>query len=228
MATSAKRSAGRKAPSRPVPVAPASSGTDRHAASQPKAEADEAAPPAIDSALDAWSASATREQLAWQIGLCRTLLRGAKAVRQAQAEAAERAESAQLRAADQLLSARGVSDFAEVQFELLRTNAEEAAQYWNRLGEVAVRSAAEAWQEGSTGWGRASAAAWEGLMQWTRWQAAVPQTADLVEAEVEHVANPFAASPLVWPAQEAARQVLDMAAGAWRDWLSVGSSGQPH
>jgi hypothetical protein len=235
MANSAKRTPARKASPRPVPSA-ASAAPARPAqqeledAEDAHPATEEAAPPAIDSALDAWSASTAREQLAWQINLCRAMLRSAKAVRQVQVEAAEHAEQAQMRAADQLLSARGVSEFAELQFALWRTNAEEATQYWSRLGETAVRSAAEALQESAAGWMRVSEAAWEGLSQWSRWQASVPQTAEVVEAEVEHVANPLNASPWVWPAQEAARQAFDVAAGAWRDWLSAanGNAGQPH
>ena len=199
----------------PDPAADNDASDESPAASGTSGEARPAAP-AIDSALDAWSSGTAREQLAWEIGACRALVRGARALRQAQMEAADRAESIQLRAADQLLSARGVTDFASIQFELLNAHAQETMNYWSSLVEVGIRNATETMQEGAAGWVRLSTATWDGLAQWSRWQASIPQTADLVEAEVEHVAHPFIASPMVWPAQEAARQAFDQPGPAQR------------
>jgi hypothetical protein len=42
----------------------------------------------------------------------------------------------------------------------------------------------------------------------------------MIQAELEHVLSPMAASPLVWPAQEATRQAAQMAASTWNDMLS--------
>lgn len=211
MATQASRTGNRK-PSRAAP--PEASATTEAAAS---------AEPTLDSTLDAWGAEATREHLAWEIAACSALLRGARALREAQMQAAENAETAHLKAAEQLLSARGVDDFASIQIELLRSDAEGAMQYWTRLSEIVSRHLADSWQEAGAGWVRASETLMKGMGQWTRLQSSLPQTADIVEAEVEHVANPFAASPLVWPAQEAARQAMGLASQGWNEWLSWGS-----
>jgi hypothetical protein len=186
------------------------------------------APPAIDSTLDAWVAQFAREQLAWQIGVSRAMLRGAKAMREAQMETAERAETACLKAGEQLLAARGVGEVSALQLDLLRAGGEEVLQHWTHLNEVAGRSLSEALQEAATGWSRLGAAAWDGLLQWSRWQAWVSPQSDLVEAEVEHMTNPIAASPMVWPAQEATRQAMSLAAQTWNDWLGNLGGGRPH
>jgi len=223
MATSANRAGARKTASRPTPAGNPSP-------QEAPAESAEAAPPAIDSTLDAWSSQAARESLSWQIDTCRALLRGAKAVREAQVQAAERAEASYLKAAEQLLSARSVADIGSLQLELLRANAEESLQHLTHLGELATRGWAETLQQAAEGWTRLGAAAWEGALQWSRWQASLPASADLVEAEMEHVTNPIAASPMVWPAQEATRQAMSLAAQTWNDWLgSLGSgASRPH
>lgn len=214
MAPSSNRN--RKAGAAPAP-AQASPSTPT-----PQADTPEAPPPAIDSALDAWGAQAARDQLAWQINTCRALLRGAKAVREAQMQAAERAEAACLEAADQVLSARGIGDLGSLQLDLARRSAEAAMQHCTHLGEVVGRSWTEAIEEAAAGWTRMSTASWQGLLQWSRWQASLPASAEVVEAEVEHLTNPIAASPAVWPAQEAARQAMSLAASTWNDWLSWG------
>jgi hypothetical protein len=124
MATSTHRAGtpGRKTAARPA-AAP-----DSAPESQAQAGRDESRqepPPAIDSTLDAWAAQFAREQLAWQIGISRAILRGAKAMREAQVQAAERAETACLKAGEQLLAARGVSEVGSLQLDLLRDGGEE-------------------------------------------------------------------------------------------------------
>ncbi len=213
MATSAQRAAGRKSTSRTAPV--------RARAAAPAAE--ETEKPTIDTTLDAWSAQATRDQLAWEISACTAWLRGAKALREAQMQSAEQTEAAYLKAAEQLMSARGIDEFANIQFELLRQDAEQAMQYWQRMSEVLTRSLAEVYQEATAGWTRASESAMNGFNQWGKFQASLPQTADMVEAEVEHVANPLAASPMMWPMQEASRQAFDVASRTWNEWLQWGN-----
>jgi hypothetical protein len=209
MATSASRAGSRKSPRAERTPAPE--------------ETAEAPGPTIDSTLDAWGAEATREHLAWEIAACSAVLRGTRALRQAQMQAAEQAEAAHLEAAEKLLTARSIDDFARIQFELLRVDTEGTLQYWTRMGELMAQSAADTMQELTAGWMRAGESMWQGLGRWSQFQAAVPQTADLVEAEVEHVANPFNASPMVWPAQEAARQAATLASQGWNEWLSWGS-----
>ncbi|MEW6707573.1 MAG: phasin family protein [Pseudomonadota bacterium] len=218
MATRADRagSGARKASATAAPTAPAA---DTSAAASPAAQDTEDTGPSVDVALEDWTTKATREQLACEIAACRAVLRNARALREVQLQAAERAEAAHLAAAERLLQARGVGDVADVQFELLRTDFDEALQYWTRLGESAMRTAFEVMQESAEGFTRMSASVWDGWNQFTRWQAQAAQHADIAEAEVEHLANPLAASPLLWPMQEATRQTLDMANAAWHDWM---------
>lgn len=212
---------GRKPPARtasPAEASPAPLGTAQ--APVPETSKVETAPPAIDTALDAWSARATRENLAFEITACRALLRSAKAWREAQLQSAERTEANYLRAADRLLAARGLEDFAEIQADLLRQDGEQVAQYWNELADLTARNSLAAIQELSEAWLRASSAMWQGMSQWSQLQSKLGGDADLVEAEVEHVTNAWSANPWVWPAQEAARQSMTVASSAWNEWLS--------
>ena len=122
MVTNANRAGGRKQAPRPDAARDEAADTpDTNDDVVDAASADEAAAqPAIDTTLDAWSMQATRDQLAWEIGTCSALLRGARALREAQMQAAERAEATHLQAAEQLLTARGIADVAGVQMDLLR------------------------------------------------------------------------------------------------------------
>ncbi|MED5619973.1 phasin family protein [Ideonella sp. BN130291] len=230
MATNANRAAtsGRKTPTRPVQDN-AGDPADAQAATagEPQATGTD------DTGNDAWPAQAARDHLAWEIASCSAVLRGARALREAQMQAAERAEQAHLQAAERLLTAGGLDEIADIQLQLLRTDAEQALQYWQRLSELATRGALDTLQEAMAGWAQASASAWSGMSQWTRLPGALQATAEKAEAEVEHAANPLAASPLVWPAQEATRQAMDLANATWNDWMSwtgrlADGSARPH
>jgi hypothetical protein len=223
-----RTAAGRKPAAQPAAAPDGASGPARQDTGRDEA-AQQPPQPTIDSTLDAWAAQFAREQLAWQIGISRALLRGAKAMREAQMQAAERAEAAYLKAGEQLLQARGVADIGALQLEMARAAGERVLLHATRLGEVSGRGLAETLEEAASGWTRLSAAAWDGLLQWSRWQAWAAPQGELVEAEVEHVTNPIAASPMVWPAQEATRQAMSVAASTWNDWLnSWSATSRPH
>jgi hypothetical protein len=177
----------------------------------------------IDSTLEDWSTQATREQLGWEIAACRTWLRGARAVREAQLQAGERAEAAHLKAAERLLQARSLNEIAEIQLELMRADVDETLTHFMQLADLGTRSALEAFGEATEGWARASRSAWQGLNAWSHLQSLVASNGEIAEAEVEHFTNPLSASPLVWPAQEAARQAADFASSAWHDWVEWSS-----
>lgn len=227
MATNATRSAssGRKTPPRPQEAPDSASLQAGSAATDVLREDDDpgaqgATAGDADAGDEAWPIQASRDHLAWEIATFSAVLRGAKALREAQMQAAEAAEQAHLQAAERLLTAAGLDDLADIQLQLMRAQAEQAMQHWGHLAELAARGSLDAMQEAIAGWARASVSTWSGMSQWARWPAALQATAEQAEAEVEHVANPMAASPLVWPAQEATRQAIDLANATWNDWMS--------
>lgn len=173
----------------------------------------------LDGVIDGYSEATAKEQLAWEIAACTAWLRGAQAVRETQLAASRRAQEAHESAAAQLKQARTPSDIAAVQLALVRSNAEGALALAAELGQVAAKNAVDLWSESAAGFTRLHGAALQGLLQWTRVQARMPQD-EAIEAEVEHVTSPIAASPLVWPAQEATRQAMTLAASTWNDLLS--------
>jgi hypothetical protein len=83
-----------------------------------------------------------------------------------------------------------------------------------------VQMAFEFWKQGAQGWVQFNEAAWKAAGQW---MGALPNDSaglERMEAEVEHVVSPVAASPFIFPAQEATRQAMSLATAAWNDWLS--------
>jgi hypothetical protein len=184
----------------------------------------------LDGVIDGYSETTAREQLAWEIATCTAWLRGAQAVRETQLAASRRAQEAHESAARQLQRAQSPSDIAAVQLSLARSNAEGALMLAAELGRVAASNAVELWNESATGLARLHSAAWTSAVQWGRIQARMPQD-EAIEAEVDHVTSPIAASPLVWPAQEATRQAMTLAASTWNDllsWPAAAESGTRH
>jgi hypothetical protein len=147
-------------------------------------------------------------------------LRNALELREAQVEAARSAQKAHAQAAENLKRANGITELAAVQLELARADAQGAMQYWAKLGELTTKGAMDLWSESASGYAKLQNAAWSALLQFSRVQASLPVSAEVLEAEVEHVTNPVTSSPLVWPAQEATRQAMSLAASTWNDWLS--------
>jgi len=174
----------------------------------------------IDIALEDWSESAAKEQIAWEISATTALLRSMQTLREVQLEAAQRAQEAHEQAAAQLKKAHGIGELAAVQMDLARADAEGAMQLMGKLGELSTKSALELWSESAAGYVKLQNAAWSALLQFSKVQAALPPSAEVLEAEVEHITNPVTSSPLVWPAQEATRQAMTLAASTWNDWLS--------
>lgn len=173
----------------------------------------------LDTVIDGYSEATAKEQVAWGIAASTAWLRGAQAVRETQLVASRRAQQAHEDAAAQLKRARTPSDIAAVQLALARSNAEGALALAAELGQVAVKNAVDLWSESAAGVTRLNGAALASALEWTRVTARMPQD-EAIEAEVEHVTSPIAASPLVWPAQEATRQAMTLAASTWNDLLS--------
>jgi hypothetical protein len=76
----------------------------------------------IDIVLDEWSQNAAKEQIAWGISSCTALLRSVQTLREAELDAARRAQRVHEQAAVQLKKAHGISDLATVQMELARAD----------------------------------------------------------------------------------------------------------
>lgn len=209
MATTHRTSRGRKTAARKPASEVRSAAADARANGNP-----------IDIALDDWSENSAKEQVAWEISAATALLRSVQALREAQLEAARHAQQALEQAAAQLKKAHGIGEVAAVQVELARADAEGAMQLLGKVGELTTKSALEMWNESAAGYARLQNAAWSSLLQFSKAQAALPGSAEVLEAEVEHITNPVTSSPLVWPAQEATRQAMTLAASTWNDWLS--------
>jgi hypothetical protein len=196
---------------------PAPAPADAGAAQAAAAEGQEAL--AMDSAFDAWSTRALRDHLAWEIAASAAMLRNAKAWREAQMQAAERAESTQLKAGERLLDARSLDDFAAIQFDLMRAHTEDTLQFGTRMAELVSLGLNQAIEQAAAGWLRNSEAAMSGWSDWMRLQSQLPQHADVAEAEVEHMTNPLGAMAWAQPAQEAMRQATSACLSAYNSWL---------
>ena len=83
-----------------------------------------------------------------------------------------------------------------------------------------VQMAFEFWKEGAAGWVRFNEEAWKAAALWMGVLSKDSAGLERIEAEVDHVINPLAASPFVFPAQEATRQAMALATAAWNDWLA--------
>jgi len=174
----------------------------------------------LDNALDDWSQTTAKEQIAWEISAANAMLRNAQALSEAQLDSARRTQKAHEQAALQLEQAQDINELAAVQMSLARADAQSLLEHWSRIGQTATRGALEAWSEAMSGCARLQNAAVSSWLQWSKLQQSVPANPEVLEAEMEHVANPVAATPLVWPAQEATRQAMTLAASTWNDWLS--------
>jgi hypothetical protein len=83
-----------------------------------------------------------------------------------------------------------------------------------------LQLAFEFWKDGAAGWVEFNEAAWKAAGQWFGEFAKDGAGLQRIEAEVDHVVNPWTASPFAWPAQEATRQAMTLATSAWNDWLT--------
>jgi len=199
----------------------------RHSARARKGAAShkqEANAPASDETLDTvlrdCSQAATKEQLGWEIATGSALLRCGQQLRQAQLEASRTAQQAYEDAASSLKKAHDIGELTNIHASLARSDFEGALRLWVRMSELATQSAVEVWNESASGAARLQNAAWSGALQWFAHQTSVGKRSDVLEAEVEHVTNTVAATPLVWPSQEATRQAMTFATSAWNDLLN--------
>lgn len=181
----------------------------------------------LDEALAAWSGDAGRTWAGLGLQLAAAWLQGARAVREEQRAAAERAEAACLAAGQRLQSAADWQHAAAIQADLLREQLEDNLQTALRIGALWRDNGlalAGQWAEGVT---QAQASGFDNITRLAQVQAALPTTPEVLEAEAEHLANPLAAGPLMWPAQEAMRQGMGVATSVWNDWVQS-TQGRSH
>lgn len=173
----------------------------------------------FDGVLNDWAEQLSREQLNCALALGTSLLHSTEKLAEVQVEFSRQAQQGFAQMKRQLQDAHGLADLGAVQTGLLQADWEAFSRSSLRLAELGAASLAQIWQEGSNGQTRMGCALWKSAMDWMRLQSTLPAHADILEAEVEHVLSPVTASPLVWPAQEAARQAALMAANGWNGWL---------
>lgn len=178
----------------------------------------------LDEVINGWGESTMREQLRWHFSTLNAALRGAQQLGQAQAELSTQIQQRLALLEDQLGDARNLSDLATVQAGLAHADFDAVMRFCHRLTELSTNQWLQIWQSTGNGMVRLQSACWESALNWCRLQTYFGGDSDMFQAEVEHVLSPMAASPLVWPAQEATRQAAQMASqmasSTWNDWLN--------
>lgn len=174
----------------------------------------------FDSALNGWGERAAREQLRWQLAACRAALDGAAQLGEAQAALSRELQQGLEQLEQRLQPARDLTELMTLQASLAQWDLDSALRWSNRLLELGTDQWLHLAQEAGNGMVRLNSACWASMLNFMRLPAHAGGNAELMEAEVEHVLSPMAASPLVWPAQEATRQAAQLAASTWNDWLA--------
>jgi hypothetical protein len=182
----------------------------------------------LDEALAAWSGDAGRTWAGLGLQLAAAWLQGARAVREEQRAAAERAEAACLAAGQRLQSAADWQHAAAIQADLLREQLEDSVQTALRIGSLWRDNTLALAGQCAEGFVQAQASGFDNITRLAQVQAALPTTPEVLEAEAEHLTNPLAAGPLMWPAQEAMRQGMSMATSVWNDWVQTAQGSRIH
>lgn len=87
-----------------------------------------------------WLADLPRRQLELMARSASSLLRGSEAIRTIQQHAAHRARSRHESAAERLRASRDIGEMMAIQAELMQSNLQEAAQYWQQLATTAFKA----------------------------------------------------------------------------------------
>lgn len=173
----------------------------------------------LDEVLNGWSESTVREQLRWQLSAVTAALRGTQQLGQAQDELSQQVIQGLERLDAELRDARNLSELASVGTSLARVDFNGLMRLCTRLTQLGTDQWLKLAQETGNGLVRLQSAYWESALSFCRLQTSLGGSSEMIEAEVEHVLSPMAASPLMWPAQEATRQAAQLAANGWNDWL---------
>ncbi|WP_157264603.1 hypothetical protein [Azohydromonas aeria] len=174
----------------------------------------------LDEVLNGWSESTMREQLRWQMSALAAALRGTQQLGQAQDELSQQVIQNLERLDVELRDARNLGDLASVGSSLAKIDFNGLMRLATRLTQLGADQWLKLAQETGNGLVRLQSAYWESALSFFRLQTSLGGSSEMIQAEVEHVLSPMAASPLMWPAQEATRQAAQMAASGWNDWLN--------
>ena len=183
-------------------------------------EAHAAGDTTLDEVINGWGERMGREQLRWHLAAINAMLSGTQHLGEAQAELSRQVIQGLQQLDGQLGEARNLSDLARVQASLARADFDALLRFATRLTELGTDQWLQVAQATGNGLLRLQSAYWESALSFFKLQTALGGSSEMIEAEVEHVLSPMAASPLMWPAQEAGRQVAQMAANGWNDWLN--------
>ncbi|MDZ5456679.1 hypothetical protein [Azohydromonas lata] len=205
---------------------------DRPASANEPHAAGTGAATTLDEVINGWGESTMREQLRWHFSTLHAVLSGAQQLGQAQAELSRQIQQRLEQLEGQLHNARNLNELATVQAALAHADFDAVMRFCHRLTELGTHQLLQVWQATGNGLVRLQSACWESALNWCRLQTYFGGDSDMFQAEVEHVLSPMAASPLVWPAQEAARQAAQMASqmanqmtsqmsgSPWGDWFN--------
>lgn len=214
MATRSRRASGSRTSATPTASSAEASGTSL------VAKAVNAPAAGLHNAWEAWL-QLGKAELAAQIDAAQSLLKGAHLLREAQLEANEKAQTAHAQAAEQVTTLHNLNDVAGVHLTLLRDDLQGAVGYWSRIGEVSTTASLDSWARSTETLSRLQTSFWNSALQWTQLaQMDAPAATEELEATVDHMVNPLIASPMMWPSQEAAREVMTLASSALNDWFS--------
>jgi hypothetical protein len=167
----------------------------------------------LDDVVEHMQLGLAKEGLHDELTASSALLRGAQALREMQIEAARSTQRAHAQAAEQLAAARSVTDVSRVALQLAQTDAEAALRYWTDWTGIAVRTGLDGWSDALGMVARAQALVQQAVQQWG--DVAATAKPEALQAQMEHLSAPMAASPLVWPAQEALREMVSLGSRPW-------------
>jgi hypothetical protein len=192
-------------------------GKAANGAAQPQAERRSAS---FDNVADRWRQGWAQAGVSGELGASETLLRASLALQEVQAETVRRMQQAHTQAQAKLGAARSPAELARVGLELAQSEAEQALSHWSRTADIALRSAVDGWSAALALSLRAQAVSGEAGRHWL--DAVTQQRpVEATQAQLDQLATPAAALPLLWPAQESVRQALTLGARAWNDWLAA-------
>lgn len=165
-----------------------------------------------------------KAQLTLQVDTALAVLRRAQALRKAQLQANQQAQTSHEQVAGELESANNINDIASLQLSLARDNLQGALSYWAQISEFTSGSVVEGWARAAESLSRLNASLLGTQLQWMHISPLdSPKAVEELEASVDHVVNPVIASPMLWPAQEAAREAMTFATSALNDWFAWSS-----
>ena len=177
--------------------------------------------------VDAW-AGYGKALCKLQIETALAMLRQGQTLREAQLATNQKARAQHEQAAQELEAIPSLADAFSVQISLLQSNLQGALDHWNRIGEACSTGQADAFARIADAWLKLPTSLLDSAQQWSQLRSKEgPAAMEEIEASVDHLVNPALASPMLWPAQEAAREAMSLATTALNDWLTWSTHRHP-